>query len=80
MNPVETYLHEFLDIRRSCQAVKETSYYGPLANLLNAVGKTLKPRVHCIINLRTGDPSNKPMVALFLWLNVPKRNTRVSIL
>lgn len=52
MDPVETYLHELLDIRRSGQAVKETSYYGPFANLLNTVGKTLKPRVHCIINLK----------------------------
>jgi hypothetical protein len=33
-------------------AVKETSYYGPLAALLNEVGKTLKPKVKCIINLQ----------------------------
>ena len=27
--------------------MKETSYYPALANLLNAVGQTLKPRVRC---------------------------------
>ena len=31
-------------------AVAETSYYTPLANLLNAIGKTLKPKVHCVIH------------------------------
>jgi hypothetical protein len=40
-------------IRHSCSGsgVKETSYYGTLANLFNEVGKTLKPRVRCIINI-----------------------------
>lgn len=52
MNPLEVYLRELLDIRRSGQAVEETSYYGSFANLLNTIGKTLKPRVHCIINLK----------------------------
>ena len=52
MNPVETYFHELFDIHSSGQAVKETSYYGPLANLFNEIGKTLKPRVRCIINLK----------------------------
>ncbi len=52
MNPVETYIRELLDIHRSGQAVKETSYYGPLANLFNEIGKTLKPRVRCIINIK----------------------------
>jgi hypothetical protein len=35
MNPLETYLKELSEIRSSGAAVKETSYYGPLANLLN---------------------------------------------
>lgn len=52
MNPFETYIRELSAIRSSGAAVKETSYYGPLANLLNEVGKTLKPRVRCIINLK----------------------------
>jgi hypothetical protein len=52
MNPLETYLKEFTEIQSSGAALKETSYYGPLANLLNEVGKTLKPKVKCIINLQ----------------------------
>ena len=31
--------------------MKETSYYPALSNLLNEVGKHLKPRVRCVINL-----------------------------
>ncbi|MGH8069445.1 MAG: type ISP restriction/modification enzyme [Candidatus Entotheonellia bacterium] len=50
MNPLATYLRELRDIRASGANVPETSFYGPLANLLNAVGRTLKPRVRCIIN------------------------------
>src|ERR1041385_46431 len=51
MIPVETYLTELRDIRSSGAAVKETSYYGALANLLNVIGKQLRPRVRCIINI-----------------------------
>lgn len=52
MEPVEDYIRDLLTIYRSGQAVKETSYYGTLANLFNAIGKTLKPKVQCIINLK----------------------------
>ncbi len=52
MKLVETYLRELSDIRRSGAAVPETSYYGALGNLLNEIGKTLKPKVRCIINLQ----------------------------
>jgi hypothetical protein len=51
-HPVEAYLTELRDIHRSGAGVKETSYYAPLANLLNEIGKKLKPRVRCIINLQ----------------------------
>lgn len=40
-NPLETYLKELSEIRSSGAAVKETSYYGPLFNLLDEIGKTL---------------------------------------
>ncbi len=50
MTPIETYLHELFDIRRSGEAVKETSYYPALSHLLNEIGKTLKPRVRCILH------------------------------
>jgi hypothetical protein len=52
MNPLETYLKELSEIRSTGAAVKETSYYGKLEALLNEIGKTLKPRVKCIINLQ----------------------------
>jgi hypothetical protein len=51
-HPLETYLRELREIRSSGAAVKETSYYAPLANLFNEIGKTLKPRVRCILTLR----------------------------
>ncbi|HVB25292.1 MAG TPA: type ISP restriction/modification enzyme [Ktedonobacteraceae bacterium] len=50
MNPVETYIQTLLDIHHTGEASKETSYYNALANLLNDIGKTLKPLVHCVIN------------------------------
>src|SRR5208282_4325223 len=51
MTPLETYLRELRDVRSSGAAVKETSYYPALSNLFNEIGKHLKPRVRCIINL-----------------------------
>ena len=50
MNLVETYLSELRDIRSYGAAVEETSFYGRLENLLNEIGRTLKPKVRCIIN------------------------------
>jgi hypothetical protein len=52
MNPLETYLQNLFVIHSSGSAVKETSYYGTLENLFNEVGKTLKPKVRCVINLQ----------------------------
>jgi hypothetical protein len=52
MDPVETYITELRDIRASGAAVKETSYYPALSALLNELGKSLKPRVRCIINIK----------------------------
>jgi hypothetical protein len=51
MNPLETYLQELRDIHSTGAAVPETSYYGCLERLLNEIGKTLKPKVRCVINL-----------------------------
>ena len=52
MDIVATYLRELRDIHASGSAVRETSYYGPLASLLNSIGKSLKPRVRCVVNLQ----------------------------
>lgn len=45
---VADYLAGLARIRGTGAARKETSYYGPLENLLNAVGQGLKPKVHCV--------------------------------
>jgi hypothetical protein len=47
---VAEYLGELKTIRESGAGVPETSYYPALANLFNAVGRTLKPKVRCIIH------------------------------
>src|SRR5260370_12123736 len=52
MNLLEEYLHELHEIRSSGSAVKETSDYQAISNLLNGIGKILKPRVRCIINIK----------------------------
>ena len=45
---VEHYLTDLQRIRASGSATGERSRYGPLANLLNAVGGALKPKVFCV--------------------------------
>ena len=49
---LQEYLVELSAIRASGAGVPETSYYPALATLFNAVGKTLKPKVRCIIHTR----------------------------
>ena len=48
---VETYFADLGRVRASGGATGERSSYGPLANLLNAVGATLKPKVFCVQEL-----------------------------
>ena len=45
---VEAYFADLGHVRASGGATGERSSYGPLANLLNAVGTTLKPKVFCV--------------------------------
>jgi hypothetical protein len=42
MNPLESYLTELRDIRRTGAAVAETSFYPALSSLFNEIGKGLK--------------------------------------
>lgn len=49
MSTLENYLQDLL-AARVAGAVPETSGYGALANLLNDVGDSLKPKVRCILN------------------------------
>ena len=48
---VATYFTDLGLIRASGGATEEESNYVPLANLLNAVGSTLKPKVFCVNEL-----------------------------
>jgi hypothetical protein len=52
LNIAETYFHDLRTIKSTGAGVQETSYYGPLSNLLNAVGRLMTPRVHCIVHLQ----------------------------
>ncbi len=49
---VENYIHELFEIHSSRAGRPETSYYGPLETLMNEIGKTLKPRVRCVMALK----------------------------
>jgi hypothetical protein len=51
MNPIETYISHVRDIHASEAGIKETSFYGALETLFNELGKKLKPRVRCILQL-----------------------------
>ena len=52
MHPVEQYLSEMGTIRATRAGTGETSYYPALATLLNEIGKTLAPKVSCVIQLQ----------------------------
>ena len=45
---VEDYLSDLRRVRASGGATGERSTYGPLANLLNDIGSTLRPKVFCV--------------------------------
>lgn len=49
---VEEYFKDLHDIHQSGGGVAEESYYGSLEKLLNGIGKSLKPQVRCIIQLK----------------------------
>lgn len=64
MSSLETYLTSLREIRSSGEAVDETSYYGALESFLNDVGKSLKPRVRCVLQLKNRG-AGMPDVGLF---------------
>ncbi len=56
---VKSYFARLLDIRGSGAAVAETSYYGAVEALLNAIGDGLRPKVVCnpqLANQGAGHP------------------------
>jgi hypothetical protein len=76
MHPLETYLSEIATLRG---ATKETSGYPALANLLNAVGHTLKPKVKCIIHPKNSG-AGIPDGGLFLPDQLKNRNDEESFI
>ena len=72
---VETYLTDLRRIQASGGATGERSYYGPLENLLNAVGNALKPKVSCVGELAdqgAGHPDFGLYAAKQLQKNQPR--------
>ncbi len=52
MSHIENYLRDLRDARSTGEAVKETSFYPALSNLLNGIGAELNPKVRAVINLK----------------------------
>jgi hypothetical protein len=52
MDAVVQYLVEVNEIRCTGSNVPETSFYPALSNLFNEIGKSLSPKVRCVINLK----------------------------
>ena len=72
---VETYLTELGQVRASGGATGERSYYGPLANLLNAVGGVLKPKVMCVGEL-ADQGAGHPDFGLYAAKQIQKSQAR----
>src|SRR5215212_1164442 len=53
MELAERYLRDLSEIRSTGGGTKETSYYGPLERLLNGIGAGLKPRIRCVMQLKS---------------------------
>jgi hypothetical protein len=58
MNPVETYFRDLGEIRSTGANVPETSCYGAFEKLLNEIGKPLKPKVRCVLQLANRGAGN----------------------
>ncbi len=50
-NLIERYLTDMGEVRGTRSNVPETSFYPALERLLTGIGKTLSPKVRCVINL-----------------------------
>lgn len=80
MPDASTILRDYLDnlyrIKRTGQAVPETSYYGAMETLFNAIGQTLgQQRIFCVLNTRNrgaGIPDGG------LFLNIDAENVRLD--
>ena len=74
---VETYFTDVRTVRASGGATDERSLYVPLANLLNAVGGTLKPKVFCVQEL-ADQGAGHPDFGLYSTQQVQKGKPRAG--
>jgi len=73
--PLETYLAELQRLRLTGVATEEISYYPPLQNLLNEIGRTLKPKVFCLSQPKNAG-AGRPDFYLYTAGQLPKATTR----
>ena len=72
---VEEYFSELRRLRASGGATGERSTYPALANLLNAVGATLSPKVFCVVEL-ADQGAGHPDVGLYAASQVQRGQPR----
>ena len=72
---IEAYFADLRRVRASGGATGERSRYGPLANLLNAVGAALKPKVFCVGEL-ADQGAGHPDFGLYTARQVQKGRSR----
>ena len=72
---VEVYFADLRRVRASGGATGERSYYPALANLLGAVGHTLKPKVFCVLE-GADQGAGHPDFALYTAKQVQKGRPR----
>ena len=72
---VEEYFADLRRVRASGAATPERSLYGPLGDLLKAVGATLRPKVFCVQELAAqgaGHPDFGPYAAKQVQKGIPR--------
>ena len=69
------YFREVGSIRATGGATPELSYHTPLTNLLNAIGDTLEPKVHCVGELRDAG-ADRPDMGLYSASQIQKGQRR----
>lgn len=79
MSAFETYIRDLQEIRATGAAVKETSYYGALEKLLNELGKTLKPKVRCVMQLKNIGGEGMPDGGLFTASQYQRKSPDIPV-
>ena len=74
VHPLEQYLTHLAAIRNTGATTPETSFYPPLAELLNAVGQTRKPKIRAV-NQPANTGAGIPDGGLFAESQFKKRGT-----